>query len=111
RILDLSGVIEHRDMRDRYLDNMELERERGITIKAQNVRIPWVPQSGTHEGEKLVLQLIDTPGHVTLLTRSPAPSRRVKVRSCWSTPPRVLRPRLWRTFTSRWIRTWRSFLS
>ncbi len=64
RILDLSGVIEHRDMRDRYLDNMELERERGITIKAQNVRIPWVPQSGTHEGEKLVLQLIDTPGHV-----------------------------------------------
>src|SRR5699024_3270756 len=64
RILDLSGVIEHRDMRDRYLDNMELERERGITIKAQNVRIPWVPQSGTHEGEKLVLQLIDTPVHV-----------------------------------------------
>lgn len=64
RILDLSGVIEHRDMRDRYLDNMELERERGITIKAQNVRIPWVPKSGAHEGEKLVLQLIDTPGHV-----------------------------------------------
>ena len=51
-------------MRDRYLDNMELERERGITIKAQNVRLPWIPKSGEHKGEELVMQLIDTPGHV-----------------------------------------------
>lgn len=64
RILQLSGVIEDRDMRDRYLDNMELERERGITIKAQNVRLPWIPKSGEHKGEELVMQLIDTPGHV-----------------------------------------------
>ncbi|MBC2681119.1 translation elongation factor 4 [Corynebacterium anserum] len=64
RILQLSGVIEDRDMRDQYLDNMDIERERGITIKAQNVRLPWVPRSGAHEGEELVLHLIDTPGHV-----------------------------------------------
>ena len=43
---------------------MELERERGITIKAQNVRLPWIPKSGEHKGEELVMQLIDTPGHV-----------------------------------------------
>ncbi|MDO4610420.1 translation elongation factor 4 [Corynebacterium sp.] len=64
RILQLSGVIEDRDMRDQYLDNMDIERERGITIKAQNVRLPWVPRSGAHEGEEIVLHLIDTPGHV-----------------------------------------------
>ncbi|WP_018024472.1 translation elongation factor 4 [Corynebacterium ulceribovis] len=64
RILQLSGAVEDRDMRDQYLDNMDIERERGITIKAQNVRLPWVPRSGEHEGKEIVLHLIDTPGHV-----------------------------------------------
>ena len=64
RILGLTGVVEARDMRDQYLDNMDIERERGITIKAQNVRLPWVPRSGKHAGEQIVMHLIDTPGHV-----------------------------------------------
>ncbi|MBI9001482.1 translation elongation factor 4 [Corynebacterium sp. CCM 9185] len=64
RILGLTGVVDARDMRDQYLDNMDIERERGITIKAQNVRLPWVPRSGAHEGEQIVMHLIDTPGHV-----------------------------------------------
>ncbi|MGP6172594.1 translation elongation factor 4 [Corynebacterium sp. A21] len=64
RILGLSNVVDARDMRDQYLDNMDIERERGITIKAQNVRLPWVPRSGPHEGEEIVMQMIDTPGHV-----------------------------------------------
>ena len=64
RILQMSGVVEDRDMRDQYLDNMDIERERGITIKAQNVRLPWVPKTGAHAGEELVMHLIDTPGHV-----------------------------------------------
>lgn len=64
RILQLSSVVSDRDMRDQYLDNMDIERERGITIKAQNVRLPWVPQTGALEGEQMVLQMIDTPGHV-----------------------------------------------
>ncbi|WP_312803666.1 translation elongation factor 4 [Corynebacterium variabile] len=64
RILQLSGVIDDRDMRDQYLDNMDIERERGITIKAQNVRLPWIPRTGANEGEELVMHLIDTPGHV-----------------------------------------------
>ena len=64
RILQLSAVVAARDMRDQYLDNMDIERERGITIKAQNVRLPWVPRSGSLEGDEMVLQMIDTPGHV-----------------------------------------------
>jgi GTP-binding protein LepA len=55
RILELTGAVDPRDMRAQYLDTMELERERGITIKAQNVRLTWKDH---------VLHLIDTPGHV-----------------------------------------------
>jgi GTP-binding protein LepA len=55
RILEITGAVQARDMRSQYLDSMDLERERGITIKAQNVRVPW-------KGH--VFHLIDTPGHV-----------------------------------------------
>jgi GTP-binding protein LepA len=55
RILELTGAVDPRDMRAQYLDSMDLERERGITIKAQNVRLNWAGH---------VLHLIDTPGHV-----------------------------------------------
>jgi GTP-binding protein LepA len=55
RILELCGAVDPRDMREQYLDTMDLERERGITIKAQNVRLKWKDH---------VLHLIDTPGHV-----------------------------------------------
>jgi GTP-binding protein LepA len=55
RILELTGAVDPRDMRAQYLDSMDLERERGITIKAQNVRLAWRDH---------VLHLIDTPGHV-----------------------------------------------
>ncbi|ALU21938.1 elongation factor 4 [Corynebacterium pseudotuberculosis] len=64
RILQLSNVVDARDMRNQYLDNMDIERERGITIKAQNVRLPWVPRSGPLAGQQIVMQMIDTPGHV-----------------------------------------------
>ncbi|GAA1243185.1 translation elongation factor 4 [Prauserella halophila] len=59
RMLQLTGVIEQRAMRDQYLDRMDIERERGITIKAQNVRLPWHVDDQDH-----VMHLIDTPGHV-----------------------------------------------
>jgi GTP-binding protein LepA len=59
RMLELTGVIELRNMRAQYLDRMDIERERGITIKAQNVRLPW-----TVDGRLYTLHLIDTPGHV-----------------------------------------------
>ncbi|WP_433506869.1 translation elongation factor 4 [Pseudonocardia halophobica] len=59
RMLQITGVVEERAMRAQYLDRMDIERERGITIKAQNVRLPW-----TVDGTDHVLHLIDTPGHV-----------------------------------------------
>ncbi|MFI7674278.1 translation elongation factor 4 [Actinophytocola sp. NPDC049390] len=59
RMLQITGVVEERLMRAQYLDRMDIERERGITIKAQNVRLPW--QVG---GQDHVLHMIDTPGHV-----------------------------------------------
>ncbi|CAN5717636.1 translation elongation factor 4 [soil metagenome] len=55
RVLELSGAVDARDMRDQYLDSMDLERERGITIKLQSVRLDW---------REHVINLIDTPGHV-----------------------------------------------
>jgi GTP-binding protein LepA len=59
RMLEFTGIVDGRNMRAQYLDKMDIERERGITIKAQNVRLPW-----TVDGDDYVLHLIDTPGHV-----------------------------------------------
>ncbi len=59
RMLQFTGVLDERSYRAQYLDRMDIERERGITIKAQNVRLPW-----TVGGQEHVLHLIDTPGHV-----------------------------------------------
>ena len=64
RMLEVTGLVEGRNMRAQYLDRMDIERERGITIKAQNVRLPWTPRSGEHTGTEYVLDMIDTPGHV-----------------------------------------------
>jgi GTP-binding protein LepA len=63
-MLQLTGVVEGRAMRAQYLDRMDIERERGITIKAQNVRLPWVAADADGVETEHVLHLIDTPGHV-----------------------------------------------
>ena len=60
RMLQLTGVVTDRQMRAQYLDRMDIERERGITIKSQAVRLPWTAA----DGNQYVLNLIDTPGHV-----------------------------------------------
>jgi GTP-binding protein LepA len=64
RMLQLTGVVDARQMRDQYLDRMDIERERGITIKSQAVRMPWTVAEGASAGERFVLNMIDTPGHV-----------------------------------------------
>jgi GTP-binding protein LepA len=60
RMLQITGVVEERNMRAQYLDRMDIERERGITIKSQAVRLPWVGL----DHKNYILNLIDTPGHV-----------------------------------------------
>ncbi|MFZ4505709.1 MAG: translation elongation factor 4, partial [Microbacteriaceae bacterium] len=59
RMLQITGIVDGRDMRAQYLDRMDIERERGITIKSQAVRLPWEVN-----GTDFALNMIDTPGHV-----------------------------------------------
>ena len=64
RMLQLTGVVEARAMRAQYLDRMDIERERGITIKSQAVRMPWAVPGADGALEAYALNMIDTPGHV-----------------------------------------------
>ena len=65
RLLEMAGTVEAKKMRPQYLDMMDLEREKGITIKMQPVRMFWHPGGlERSEGQEYTLNLIDTPGHV-----------------------------------------------
>jgi len=64
RLLQLTGSVSDRDFQNQVLDDMDLERERGITIKSHAIQMEYV-----EDGQKYLLNLIDTPGHETFLTK------------------------------------------
>ena len=101
RMIQYCKLVTDREFKDQLLDNMDIERERGITIKSQTICLPFQADDGEH----YTLNLVDTPGHVDFSYGRSVPAR---APCCSSTPPRGSRPRPWPTSTWPWKTTWTS---
>ena len=101
RMLQITGVVDPRDMRAQYLDRMDIERERGITIKSQAVRMPWELDGDDLRAEH------DRHARATSTSPTRCPGRwpPARARCCWWTPRRASRRRPWPTCTWPWRTT------
>ena len=104
RLIQSTGGLDARDMKEQVLDSMDIERERGITIKAQTVRLNYKAQNG----EDYILNLIDTPATSILPTRCPARSPPSRARCSSSTRAKGWKRRRSPTSTRRSTTTTRS---
>jgi hypothetical protein len=104
RILELTSAVALRDMSDQLLDNMDIERERGITIKARAVKLDYTAR----DGQSYTSTSSTRPAMWTFITRSAGRLPPAKARFWLSTRRRAWRRRRSRTRISRWSTTWKS---
>jgi hypothetical protein len=103
RIIQLCGGLQAREMEAQVLDSNPIERERGITIKAQSVSLPYLAK----DGQTYHLNFIDTPATSTSPMKSAARWPPAKARCWWSMRRRAWKRRRWPTATPPWSRAWK----